>query len=57
MDSRLLRVVQDRKLFATSDLKWATEESDVIILIVPTPVDEFKDHDLISIISSGEKNR
>lgn len=55
LDSRLLRVVQDEKLVATSDLKWATEESDIILSIVPTPVDEFKDPDLTPIISSGEE--
>ena len=53
LDSRLSKVVFDKKLFATSDIKWATEESDIIISIVPTPVDEFKDPDLTPIISSG----
>ena len=43
LDSRLSEVVFNKKLFATSDIKWATEESDIIISIVPTPVDEFKD--------------
>lgn len=55
LDSRLSSVINDKKLFATSDLKWATEESDIIISIVPTPVDEFKDPDLTPIISSGEE--
>ncbi len=31
---------------------WATGKSDIIISIVPTPVDEFKDPDLTPIISS-----
>ncbi len=53
LDSRLSKVVIDKKLFATSDLKGATEVSDIIISIVPTPVDEFKDPDLTPIISSG----
>ena len=53
LDSRLSKVVKDKKLFATSDLKCATEKSDIIISIVPTPVDEFKDPDLTPIISSG----
>ena len=53
LDSRLSKVVNNKKLFATSDLKSATEESDIIISIVPTPVDEFKDPDLTPIISSG----
>lgn len=55
LDLRLSGVVNDKKLFATSDLKWATEESDIIISIVPTPVDEFKDPDLTPIKSSGEE--
>ena len=53
LDSRLSKVIIDKKLFATNDLKWATEVSDIIISIVPTPVDEFKDPDLTPIISSG----
>ena len=55
LDSRLSRVVDDQKLFATSDLEEATAESDIIISIVPTPVDEFKDPDLDPIISSGKR--
>lgn len=55
LDSMLSSVVNNNKLMATSNLKWATEESDIIISIVPTPVDEFKDPDLTPIISSGEK--
>ena len=46
LDSRLSKVVNDKKLLATSDIKWATEKSDIIISIVPTPIDEFKDPDL-----------
>ncbi len=55
LDSRLSSVINDKKLVATSDLKWATEKSDIIISIVPTPVDEFKDPDLTPITSSGEE--
>ncbi|MGB9937070.1 MAG: nucleotide sugar dehydrogenase [Methanobacterium sp.] len=55
LDSRLSKVVNDKKLFASDDLKKATEESDIIISIVPTPVDEFKDPDLTPIKSSGEE--
>jgi len=53
LDSRLSDVVNNKNLVATSDLKSATEDSDIIISIVPTPVDEFKDPDLTPIISSG----
>ncbi|MGB9980636.1 nucleotide sugar dehydrogenase [Methanobacterium sp.] len=55
LDYKLLKVVNDKKLCATSDLKCATEVSDIIISIVPTPVDEFKDPDLTPIISSGKE--
>jgi nucleotide sugar dehydrogenase len=54
LDSRLSEVVQDKKLVATSDLTEATRNSDVIILIVPTPVTKSKDPDLSYIISAGE---
>ncbi len=53
LDTRLSKVVNDKTLFATSNIKWATGKSDIIISIVPTPVDEFKDPDLTPIISSG----
>lgn len=55
LDGRLLEVVKEKKLIGTTDLKWATEQSDIIISIVPTPVDEFKDPDLTPIKSSGEQ--
>ncbi len=54
LDSRLSKVVNNKKLNATSDLTWATRKSDIIISIVPTPVDEFKDPDLSPIKSSGK---
>lgn len=55
LDGKLSEVINDRKLYATSDLERATEVSDIIISIVPTPVDEFKDPDLAPIISSGKE--
>ena len=55
LDSRLYEVVKEKRLVATSDLKMATMDSDIIISIVPTPVDEFKDPDLTPIISSGKE--
>lgn len=55
LDSRLKKVVEDEKLKATTELTQAAAKSDIIISIVPTPVDEFKDPDLTPIISSGEK--
>jgi nucleotide sugar dehydrogenase len=55
LDSRLSEVVKAKRLVATSDLKMATMDSDIIISIVPTPVDEFKDPDLTPIISSGKE--
>ncbi len=55
LDQKLSKVVDNKMLSATADLKHATEKSDIIISIVPTPVDEFKDPDLTPIISSGEE--
>jgi len=55
LDSRLLKVIKDGKLFATSDLADATSKSDIILMIVPTPVTESKDPDLSHIISAGEE--
>ena len=54
LDSKLSKVVDDGKLIATSDLPKATRESDIILLIVPTPVTPSKDPDLSYIISAGE---
>ena len=53
LDSRLAKVINNKKLLTTSNVKWATQVSDIIISIVPTPIDEFKDPDLTPIISSG----
>ena len=55
LDSRLSKVINDGKLAATSDLEDATRRSDVILMIVPTPVTESKDPDLSHIISAGEE--
>lgn len=55
LDNRLRKVIEDKKLVATVDLVEATRKSDVILLIVPTPVTESKDPDLSHIISAGEE--
>jgi len=55
LDSRLLKVITKENLIATSDLKESTLRSDIIIIIVPTPVTESKDPDLSHIISAGEE--
>lgn len=54
LDERLQKVVEDEKLVATSDLPGATSQSDVILLIVPTPVTPSKDPDLSYIVRAGE---
>ncbi|EKF86374.1 nucleotide sugar dehydrogenase [Methanobacterium formicicum] len=53
LDERLLKVVQDKKLVAKSNLTGATRKSNIILLIVPTPVTSSKDPDLSYIISAG----
>ncbi|MGP8190982.1 MAG: nucleotide sugar dehydrogenase [Methanobacterium sp.] len=55
LDSRLSKVVQNKKLFATPNLTDSTKNSDVILIIVPTPVTKSKDPDLSHIISAGER--
>jgi nucleotide sugar dehydrogenase len=55
LDSRLAKVINEDKLVATSDLVDATRRSDIILMIVPTPVTESKDPDLSHIISAGEE--
>ena len=55
LDSRLSNVINEDKLVATSDLEDATRRSDIILMIVPTPVTESKDPDLSHIISAGEE--
>lgn len=54
LDERLQKVVEDGRLVATSDLPGATSDSDVILLIVPTPVTPSKDPDLSYIVRAGE---
>jgi nucleotide sugar dehydrogenase len=54
LDDRLLEVVNDKKLFVTRNLENATKDSDIILLIVPTPVTKSKDPDLSHIITAGE---
>ena len=55
LDSKLKDLVNKKLLIATSDLKMATKNSDVIILIVPTPVTPSKDPDLSYIIDAGSE--
>ncbi|BDZ71641.1 nucleotide sugar dehydrogenase [Methanobacterium petrolearium] len=54
LDERLLKVVQKEKLVATLDLPEATRQSDIILLIVPTPVTKSKDPDLSHVMDAGE---
>jgi len=54
LDERLLKVVEDGKLVATLDLPDATRQSDIILLIVPTPVTKSKDPDLSHVMDAGK---
>ncbi|HHY01193.1 MAG TPA: nucleotide sugar dehydrogenase [Methanothermobacter sp.] len=54
-DERLREVVKKGKLTATLDLPEATRQSDIILLIVPTPVTKSKDPDLSHVIDAGKK--
>jgi nucleotide sugar dehydrogenase len=55
LDERLEKVVKKDKLVATLDLPEATRQSDIILLIVPTPVTKSKDPDLSHVMDAGKK--
>ena len=55
LDERLREVVKKGKLTATLALPGATRQSDIILLIVPTPVTKSKDPDLSHVIDAGKK--
>ncbi|HHT18714.1 MAG TPA: nucleotide sugar dehydrogenase [Methanobacterium sp.] len=55
LDERLEKVVKKGKLVATLDLPEATRQSDIILLIVPTPVTKSKDPDLSHVMDAGKK--
>lgn len=48
------KVVSNNYLKATNNLDIAAEESDILIVIVPTPIDENKNSDLSYVISACE---
>lgn len=54
LDERLEKVVENGKLVATLDLPEATRQSDIILLIVPTPVTKSKDPDLSHVMDAGK---
>jgi nucleotide sugar dehydrogenase len=54
LDERVRKVVENGKLTVTTDTTDATRKSDVIISIVPTPVNHDKTPDLSYVISAGE---
>jgi UDP-N-acetyl-D-mannosaminuronic acid dehydrogenase len=47
----LKNAVKDGKLCATTDGMYASKNSDIKIVIVPTPVDEYQNADLYAVIS------
>ncbi len=47
-------VVENNKFKATTDYKKAIKESNIIIVIVPTPIDENKKSDLNAVVSACE---
>ncbi|MCK5548042.1 MAG: nucleotide sugar dehydrogenase, partial [Thermoplasmata archaeon] len=52
LDDRLEKVMKDGHFSATSDVTLAASKSDVILIIVPTPVTETKNPDLSSVTSA-----
>jgi len=51
---RIKKVVQDNKLSATTNTTEATKKSDVILIVVPTPVTPDKRPDLTPVINASE---
>jgi len=54
VDERLRKVVKNKRLRVSTNIVEATEESDVIIIVVPTPITPDKRPDLRYIISAAE---
>jgi len=51
---RIMRAVTEKKLIATTDTTAAVRDSDIVLIIVPTPVTPDKRPDLMPVISAGE---
>lgn len=54
LDRRVMRAVSEKKLIATKDTTTAVRESDVVLIMVPTPVTPDKRPDLLPVIAAGE---
>ena len=54
LDEQINTLVRDQKLIATTDTKSAVLDSDIILVIVPTPVTDAKEPDLSCIKNAGE---
>ena len=55
LDPRIFKIIKYGKFTATLDLEEATSKSDIILMIVPTPITQSKGPDLSHIISAGEE--
>ena len=54
LDEEVKSTVQAKRLSATNDATSAVQKSDVILIIVPTPVNEAKEPDLSFVVSACE---
>jgi len=54
IDERLRKVVKNKRLRVSTNIVEATKESDVIIIVVPTPITPDKRPDLTYIMSAAE---
>lgn len=54
LEARVRRAVSEGRLTATTDTTAAVRESDVVLIVVPTPVTPDKRPDLLPVISAGE---
>jgi len=54
LDERIKKVVDSKNLHCTNDTKEAVRESDIVLIIVPTPITKDKEPDLSYVISAAE---
>ncbi|UCE75065.1 MAG: nucleotide sugar dehydrogenase [Methanomassiliicoccales archaeon] len=54
LENRIEKLLSSEKLHVIPDVTMAVEQSDVVLIIVPTPVNRMKKPDLSFIVSAGE---
>ncbi|HQQ49545.1 MAG TPA: nucleotide sugar dehydrogenase, partial [Methanofastidiosum sp.] len=54
LDERIKKVIDDNKFHCTNDTIEAVGNSDIILIIVPTPITKDKEPDLSYVVSAAE---